>query len=138
MRNFLRQGYWIFVLVLAGCLWFLYTVRDDTRDFLKEGRITMGRVTNYTERVDDAEVSYAFYVNGDLINKNKGTSRFYKMGQYVYVLYRESDPEVNVILNNRKLAKGDTILNLDVSRFRPSKQEIRDAIQGKKRKEFYR
>ncbi len=128
----------MFVLLLAGCLWFLYAVREDTRGFLKEGRVTVGRVTNHTVSVDYTEISYAFYVNGELIKEKKGTSQFYKKGQYVYVLYRESDPEANVILNNRKLAMGDTVLNSGVSRFQPSKQEIRDAIQGKKRKDFYR
>ncbi|GAB5525722.1 MAG: hypothetical protein Roseis2KO_35940 [Roseivirga sp.] len=138
LKDFFKQGYWIFVLLLAGCLWFLYAVREDTNAFLYEGRITMGRVLNYTESADYTQVSYAFYVNGELINEKRGASQFYKKGQYVYVLYLESDPEKHVILNNRKLAERDTILNLEVAHFQLSKQEVRDAIQGKKRKEFYR
>lgn len=138
MRKFFSQGYWLLVLAVAGGLWLLYAIREDTVGYLEEGHVTVGRVVDYGISVDQAQVTYAFYVNGEMFKEEGGTSGLYKKGQYIYVLYLESAPETNVILNNRKLSEGDTILNLEVTRFDLSKQEIRDAIQGKNRKEFYR
>ena len=136
--NFFRQGYWFIVLVIAGGLWLLYAIREDANVYLKEGRVTVGRVLNYSSSIDNTQVSYAFYVNGKLIRKEGGTSQFYKKGQYVYVLYSKSDLEKCVILNNRKLSEGDTVLNVEIFRFNLSKQEIRDAVSGKTRKDSYR
>jgi hypothetical protein len=138
MKKFFSQGYWVLVLAVVGGLWLIYAIREDTASYLEEGRVTVGRVVDYNFSVDHAQVTFAFYVNGKVFREKGGTSGVYEKGQYVYVLYRESDPEANVILNNRKLAEGDTVLNLEITRFELSKQEIRDAVQGKKRKEFYR
>ncbi|MCE7991446.1 MAG: hypothetical protein HEP71_05675 [Roseivirga sp.] len=138
MRKFFSQGYWLLVLAVAGGLWLLYAIREDTASYLEEGRVTVGRVVDYGTDVDQTQVTYAFYVNGELFREKGGTSRVYKKGQYVYVLYLESDPEANVILNNRRFAKSDTILNIEIIRFDFSKQEIRDAVSGKIRKNSYK